>query len=460
WDVLGRLEVWDLPVSQHNVRLESIDDAVEACLALERRRGGLAFDVDGAVVKIDDRTLQAELGTAGREPRWAIAYKFAPAQATTTLQHIGINVGRTGSLTPFAVLEPVDVGGATLRLAVLHNEEDIHRKDIRVGDTVLVQRAGEVMPYVLGPLLDRRPPGTVPYVLPDRCPVCRSTVSHGDGEAVARCTGTFRTCSAQLRELTNHFCSRPAMDIRAVGPQLVTALIERRLLSDPADLYFLTAPQLEEIDRMGGRSARRVLQSLAESKKQPFRRVLFAIGVRHVGARTAELLAAHFKSIDWLRAASVADIQAVEGIGMKIGKSVFEVLRMPEYVTFVDKLSRAGVQLSIPREEAAGPLAGLTFAVTGRLHHYSRSAFEEHLQSLGASVASGVTRKTDYLVVGHDPSSKYQRAQKLGVAILTEDGFASFVAARRAVPQPYSSPAATDTANSTSATEFTPTHTE
>ncbi|HEX2187228.1 MAG TPA: NAD-dependent DNA ligase LigA, partial [Chloroflexota bacterium] len=425
WELLAQLREWGFAVNAENTRCETIEEAVACCLAWEQRRARLPYDIDGVVVKVDDLDLQAELGAVGREPRWAIAYKFPPAQATTRLRRIGINVGRTGSLTPFAILDPVQVGGVTIRLAVLHNEDDIRRKDIREGDTVLVQRAGEVRPYVVGPILSQRPAGTRQFELPRHCPVCGAPVSRGvdDGEAVARCTNTFAGCPKQLRERILHFCSRPAMDVQAVGEQLIDAMVTQRLVQDPADLYSLTKAQLMGLERMGERSAQHVLDNLARSKSRPFERVLFALGIRHVGARVAEILARAFGGLEALRQASLEEIVAVEGVGRKIAESVHAALRDPLVLAMVDKLARAGVSMTVERPAAHGPLAGQTFVVTGRLQGYSRAQIEQRIRALGGLVEDAVTRRTSYLVVGDEPGSKLTRARQLGTPILDEATF-------------------------------------
>ncbi|HET7770648.1 MAG TPA: NAD-dependent DNA ligase LigA [Chloroflexota bacterium] len=352
WEALETLPRWGFRTSEANARCETLDEVIGACRAWEARRQRLAYEVDGVVVKVDDRALQARLGAVGREPRWAIAYKFAPARATTRLRDVFVSVGRTGSLTPFALLAPVKVGGATLSMATLHNEGDMRRKDIRVGDTVLVQRAGEVMPYVVGPLIDRRPPGTAPFTLPETCPVCGAPAILPEGEAVRRCSSDFTGCAAQRRELLFHFCSRGGMDIQSIGRTLAQSLVTEGPVRDPGDLYFLTEGELTAVPRVGPKTARRILAEVEKSKARPFRKALFALGIRHVGVRGAEVLAEAFGSLERLRAASLDEITGVKGIGAKIGQSVYETLRHRPYVVFMDKLERANVNLVMrPRVE-------------------------------------------------------------------------------------------------------------
>jgi DNA ligase (NAD+) len=387
------------------------------------------------VVKIDDLDLQAELGAVGREPRWAIAYKFAPTQATTRLLRIDVNVGRTGSINPFAVLEPVQVGGVVVKLASLHNEEDIRRKDIRVGDTVIVQRAGEVIPQVIGPVLSKRPPDAQPYQLPTRCPRCGAAIVKPPGEAMARCTGGVQ-CPAQLFELLKHFASRDAMDIDGLGEKLAAALLEAGLVRDVADLYYLRKEQLVPLERMGEKRAENLLRSIAASRERPLERLLYALGIRHVGAQTAALLARRFGSLDALRAASEAEIAAVEGVGPVIAASVRAWFDEPRNLAVLEKLRQAGVRFTQEAAPTAGlPLAGKTFVLTGRLERMTRLEAEARIKELGGTVSDTVSRKTDYLVVGAEPGSKLRRAQQLGTRLLDEAAFEALLAGHP-LPEP------------------------
>src|SRR5207244_3419004 len=323
WEILEAFGKWGFKTNPNNRRVETIDEVMAACAEWEHRRESLDYEIDGVVVKVNDLHVQSELGAVGREPRWAIAFKFPPVQATTLLERIAVNVGRTGSLNPFAVLRPVQVGGVTISQATLHNEDDIRRKDIREGDTVLVHRAGEVIPQVIGPILTKRPPDSRPYEIPKTCPVCGSPVVRPEGEAMARCTGGFAKCIAQRFELLKHFVGRGSMDIEAVGEKLALSLIEKKLVYDPPDLYQLTKEQLVALERIGDKSAQNVLDNIAASKSRSLTRVLFALGIRYVGYQTAELLAQAFGSMDGVRAASLEEISHIEGIGPKIAESVY-----------------------------------------------------------------------------------------------------------------------------------------
>jgi DNA ligase (NAD+) len=424
WELLAWLRELGFRTNPHNQRVQGLDDVVAACLGWEERRETLDYDIDGVVVKIDDLDVQAELGAVGREPRWAIAYKFAPTQATTKLLRIDINVGRTGSVNPFAVLEPVQIGGVTVRLATLHNAEDIHRKDVRVGDTVVVQRAGEVIPQVIGPVLGKRPPDAVPYELPQTCPRCGAAIVKPDGEAMARCTGGVQ-CPAQLYELLKHFASRPAMEIDGLGEKLAAALLAAGLVHDVADLYALTKEQLVGLDRLADKSAENLLQSLEESKERPVARLVFALGIRHVGSQTAALLMNAFGSLDALREADEAAIGAVEGVGPKIAASVRAWLDEPRNLAVLEKLRAAGLRFAQEPTATDGdqPLAGCSFVITGRLEGLTRLAAEARIKALGGAVGDAVTRKTTHLVVGAEPGSKLRKAQKLGTTILDEAAF-------------------------------------
>src|SRR5579859_1591812 len=388
WEMLEAFRAWGFKTNPNNAHVTSIDEVVEACAEWEHRRESLSYEIDGVVVKVNDLDLQSELGAVGREPRWAIAFKFPPVQATTLLKSIEVNVGRTGSLNPYARLEPVQVGGVTISQATLHNEDDIRRKDIRVRDTVLVHRAGEVIPQVIGPILSKRPADAKPYELPTECPRCGSPVVRTEGEAMSRCTGGFAKCPAQRFELLKHFVGRGTMDIESLGEKLAWSLLEHKLVYDPSDIYQLTREQLVALERMGEKSAQNVLDNIAASKTRSLTRVLFALGIRYVGYQNAELLARAFGSMDRLRAASLEEILAVEGIGPKIAESVYAWFREPDglNVGMVDKLAAAGVNMSEGAHALGGPLAGLTLVVTGRLEHHSRTQIEQRIKDLGGAL--------------------------------------------------------------------------
>lgn len=427
WEVLQFLASMGFKTNPLNERVETIDAVAARCQEWEHRRHDLSYEIDGVVVKLNDLDLQQELGAVGREPRWAIAYKFAPTQATTRLLDIGINVGRTGSLNPFAVLEPVKVAGVTIKLATLHNEEDIQRKDIRIGDIVLVQRAGEVIPQVIGPIVDRRTGQERVFQMPDRCPVCGAPVVKPKGEAMSRCTGGY-SCPAQRFELLKHFVSRDAMDIEGMGEVLCSQLMKAGLVEDVADLYSLTKEQIVRLERKAEKSAQNLLESIERSKTRPLSRLLFALGIRYVGQQNAEALANAFGSLDALMSASYDSIAAVEGIGPKIAGSVVEYFSQERNRRVIEKLRAAGLRFTQEeRKPKALPLSGLNFVVTGRLKNYSRLQIEHRIKEMGGNVSDTVSRKTDYLVVGEEPGSKLKRAQQLGVRIIDEEQFEALV---------------------------------
>jgi len=424
WDSLQLMKGLGFKVNPESRLFSSIEEVMEFCASWEHKRESLDYEIDGVVVKVNDLELQQELGYVGREPRWAVAYKFPPTQATTKLKSIEINVGRTGSLNPFAVLEPVRLAGVTIKLATLHNEEDIHRKDIRIGDTVLIQRAGEVIPQVVGPILSKRTGEEQVFHMPERCPSCGGPVVKPEGEAMHRCTNAL-SCPAQQYELLKHFVSRAAMDIQGIGESLCQALLSAGLVHDVADLYYLKKEQLLGLERMADKSAQNVLDAIQESKGRPLARLIFALGIRYVGEETAKLLAAAFGSLDRLMGATFEQVSQVEGIGPKIGRSVVEYFTEPRNREVIEKLRRAGLRFE---EQPQGmpadlPLAGKLFVITGTLQGMSRLQAEERIRQLGGQASDSVTRKTDYLVVGENPGSKLQRARSLGIAILTDREF-------------------------------------
>ncbi|MEX2227597.1 MAG: NAD-dependent DNA ligase LigA [Dehalococcoidia bacterium] len=429
WDVLKWFEKLGFKVNPNIARFDTIDEVAQFSADWTEKRESLDYEIDGIVVKVDSLAYQRQLGVVGREPRWAVAFKFPPTQATTKLLRIDVNVGRTGTLNPFAVLDPVRIAGATVKLATLHNEDDIRRKDIRVGDIVIVQRAGDVIPQVVGPVLTKRARRSKPFAMPTACPVCGTEVVRPAGEAAYYCPN--RQCPAQRYRLLEHFVSRGAMDIDGIGESLAYALMDRGLVRDGADLYFLHAKRddLLGLERMGEKSVDKLLRGIEASKKRPLGRVLVALGIRHVGGEVASTIANHFGSIDAIMDASVADITAIPGIGEKIADSIGEHFALDENRAVVEKLRKAGVNL---REKAGGaregPLSGLSFVVTGRLERLSRDAAESLVKRCGGAVSASVTKKTNYLVVGAEPGSKLAKAEKLGTAILDEDQFLALLA--------------------------------
>ena len=438
WEALELMKSLGFKVNPESKLFDSIDEVMAYCAGWEQRRASLDYEIDGVVVKVNDLEIQQDVGYVGREPRWAVAYKFPPTQATTKLKSIEINVGRTGTLNPFAVLEPVRLAGVTIKLATLHNEEDVRRKDIRVGDTVLIQRAGEVIPQVVGPILSKRTGGEVEFHMPEKCPSCGGPVVKPENEAMHRCTNTLG-CPAQRYELLKHFVSRPAMDIQGIGESLSAALLEAGLVHDVAGLYYLQPQQFLSLERMGEKSAENVLKAIEESKERPLARLIFALGIRYVGEETGKLLADAFGSLDRLMAASYDEILSVEGIGPKIARSIVDYFANEWNRQVIEKLRGAGLRFEAEPEAPRSdlPLAGKQFVITGTLQGISRMRAEERIKELGGLAGSTVTRKTDYLVVGADPGSKLQKAQSLGTNILTGEEFQAMLAgAESEAPQP------------------------
>ncbi len=422
WETLEYLRSLGFKINPYNVHCQSIEDAEEYHRTWQQKRESLPYETDGIVVKVNSLALPQRLGVVGREPRWAVAYKFPPTQATTRLLDIGINVGRTGTLNPYAILEPVHVGGVTLRRVALHNEDDIHRKDIRIGDMVLVQRAGDVIPEVVGPIASRRTGEEKAFSMPSRCPVCQAEVIQPEGEAMHRCTNA--ACPAQALERLKHFVSRSAMDIAGIGEKLCTALFDNGLVRNIAEFYDLKLEQLASLERMGEKSASKVLRSIEESKNRSLARVIFALGILHVGAETAELLVRHFPSIDRLAGATKEELLTVPAIGPRIAESILIFFRQSGNQEIIRKLKEAGVKLEETRAELkAPPLSGQEFVLTGRLEGLTRQAAEAKIKELGGKVSSSVTQSTAYVVVGSDAGSKLDRARALGTRLVTEEEF-------------------------------------
>lgn len=401
----------------------NLDDVHERIAWWGRERERLDYDIDGVVLKVDDTREWDRLGYAGREPRWATAFKFPPQQRTTKLRRIEVNVGRTGVLTPFAVLEPVVVGGATVSMATLHNEGDIRRKDIREGDTVIVQRAGEVIPQVVGPVLSLRTGEEREWSMPGECPVCGAPVSREEDEAAYYCSNAG--CPAQQIRMIEHFASRGAMDIEGLGERMAHALFDSGLARDVAAIYDLTAEKLMTLPGIKAKAAGNLMRGIEASKQRPLANVIFALGIRHVGFETARLLAERVGSLEGLLDATEEQLQQIEGIGPVVAASIASWAQRPGNRDIVRRLVAHGVN---PRQSAGpgaaeGPLAGLTLVVTGRLESMSRAEAEDRIRAAGGKAGSSVTRGTDYLVAGAEAGSKLTKAQQLGTRVLDESAF-------------------------------------
>ena len=420
--LLERLGTLGFPVNEYATRCATIDDVYAFCVRWETERETLDYEIDGVVIKVDDLALQTKLGYAGKDPRWATAFKFRAQEARTKLLDIGINVSRSGKLNPYAILAPVAIGGVTVKMATLHNEADIARKDIRIGDTVIVHRAGDVIPYVVGPVHELRPDGAEVYRLPKRCPVCGSAIDHPPDDVFAYCTNV--SCPAQLRERLRHWCSRGAMDIEGVGDVLAATLVDADLCRDVADLYALDAEKLAALPRMGERSVQNVLAAIEGSKSRGLARVLPALGIRYVGGQNAALLAGDFGTLDTLAAASREELAATEGIGPQIAESVAFFFAQPQNRTVIERLRAYGVDLTAPLRprEAVGVLAGKTVVLTGTLPNLTRDEASALVTEAGGKVGSAVSKKTSYVVAGAEAGSKLTKAESLGVPVIDEAG--------------------------------------
>ncbi len=427
WEILTTLPKWGLKTNPLCRLVKGIHAAISYHHEIEKKREELPYEVDGIVIKVNDLSLWEKLGTKARSPRYALAYKFEPTQVTTQVLDIVVQVGRTGAVTPVAVLKPVKVGGVIVSRATLHNEDEIKRKDIRIGDWVLVQRAGDVIPEVVMPIKERRTGKERPFEMPKTCPVCGSKLVRKPGEAVWRCPN--KNCYAQLVRHLQHFASRNAMDIEGLGAKVARALVDAGLVRDVADLYYLKVEDLLQLPGFALKKAQNLYNAIQKSKKTTLARFLYALGIRHVGEVVAQLLAEHFKSLDRLRRASLDELLAIPGIGPEVAKSIVEFFRNERNQKTLEKLLAAGITFEdegaeTPEEK---PLKGLTFVFTGALKSMTRDQAKKKVQALGGRVASDVSRNVDIVVVGEKPGSKYQRAQKLGLKIINEDEFLKMI---------------------------------
>jgi DNA ligase (NAD+) len=423
-EILATLQEFGLPVDPRTERVGSLEEVFNFCERWQRDRHSIDYEIDGVVVKVDQVALQEELGATSHAPRWAIAYKFPPEERTTLLHQIAVNTGRTGIVTPFAILEPVYVSGVTVGRATLHNEDEVRRKDVREGDTVIIRRAGDVIPEVVGPVLSRRPKGARPWKFPKRCPSCGTELVRREGEAYRRCPNR-RGCPSQNVEWLFHFASRGAMDIEHLGYKTGMLLLDMGWVKDPADVYSLTREQLAQLPGFKEKSIENLVSAIESSKDRPLWRLLVALNIPHVGGHVAQVLARAFPSVDRLAAVSVEDLNAIEEIGPEIARSVHAWFHDGQNRKLLARLRKAGVRTEDPEPEALpeGPLSGKTIVITGGLESMSRDEATAAAQAAGARVASNVSKKTDFVVVGETPGSKYERARRLGVATVDEREF-------------------------------------
>jgi DNA ligase (NAD+) len=429
--LLESLARWGLPVEPHWKTLEGIEEVAGYCREWGEKRAAatrtLPFDTDGVVIKLDDIALRARLGTTSKFPRWAVAFKFPPEQVETTLRKIDINVGRTGAVTPFAVLEPVLIAGTTVSMATLHNANEVARKDARDGDRVVVEKAGDIIPQVVRVVNPDREDRSPRWEMPKECPRCGSNLVRAEDEAVWRCENT--SCPAKLQRGLEHFAARHAMNIEGLGESLIARLIADGLVASYADVYRLTADRLERVERLGKKSAANLIEQIARSKSRDFWRLIYGLGIRHVGERGAQALAGAFGTIQALRSATKEQLQAVPEIGPVVADAVYHYFAQPANQKLLDQLQQAGLKMAAPLASAAapGPLSGKTFVLTGTLSTMSRENATEAVQALGGKVSGAVSRKTDYVVAGDDPGSKLTKAETLGVMVLDETAFRKLI---------------------------------
>ena len=418
WEALQLLRAWGFPVNPHIYLAKTLEEVMDYCNQWEKERFNLPYEIDGVVIKINDLAQQQELGVVARDPRWAIAFKYPPTQVATRLLDIRVNIGRTGSVNPWAMLEPVSIRGVTVSRAALHNEGDIQRKDLRIGDWVLVQRAGEVIPQVVKPIVERRTGQEEVYHLPERCPLCDTPIVRIPDQAMAYCPN--EQCPARNLESIIHFVSRGAMDIETIGEKMCEQLVSAGYIKSVADFYSLTRDQLLALEGVKAKSADNMLTAIEASKQRSFWRLLFGLNIRYVGEKTAQLVAEAFGNIDRLMAANEAEIVGVPGIGPIIGHSLYTWLQDEKNRALIERLRQAGVNMQDEQRTTTGPLAGQTFLLTGRLSSMTRPAAEEAIVKLGGKIATGVSKSLNHLIVGEDAGSKLAKAQKAGVPIHDE----------------------------------------
>ncbi|MEP6849330.1 MAG: NAD-dependent DNA ligase LigA [Acidobacteriota bacterium] len=428
WEHFTWLEQNGFNVNPHRALCVGYDELVSFINDMETVRDGLDYEIDGVVVKVNSTALQQEFGATTKAPRWAIAYKYPARQATTKLLNIGIQVGRTGALTPVAHLNPVLLAGTTVGRASLHNEDEIKRLDIRIGDTVLIEKSGEIIPQVLQVVVSKRDGSETEFEFPDRCPVCDFDAIRPEGEAIRRCTNP--DCPAKIKGRIGYFSSRKAMDIEGLGDVLIETLVDSGMVSNVADLYSLKVEDISNLERKAEKSATKLIEEIEASKAHGLQRLLYGIDIRHVGERYAKILARNYRSVDRLAEASVEDLDSVPEIGLTVAESVYEWFRDPRNIELVDRLKAAGVQMEVDSASTAEldeRFVGKTFVLTGKLENYSRDEAAKLIEDRGGRVSSSVSKKTDYVVAGEDAGSKLAKAESLGVKVIDGESFGSML---------------------------------
>jgi len=425
---LNGLKKLDFKINPHSCLCHSLEEVIDFYEKWQEKRDDLDYEVDGVVIKVNATRQQRLLGSTAKFPRWAVSFKFPARQATTKINDIVIQVGRTGALTPVAVLEPVKLSGITISRSTLHNEDEITRKDVRIGDYVLVERSGDVIPKVVSVMKERRTGKEYKFNFPSNCPVCHSTTFKPEGEAVSRCTNP--SCPAKFRESLLHFASRRAMNIEGLGDAIVDQLLAKKLLTTLPDIYSLKLENIVDLERMGPKSSKNLLKEIEKSKNVDKARLIFALGIRYVGERTAHALASHFKSVDALIHASYEELIQIQDVGHKVAESILFFFSQPENIDLINKLREAGLNFSAKKEakESKKTLAGRTFVLTGKLTRFTRDEAKEIIEHLGGQVTSSVSRKTSLIIVGESPGSKLQKAKKFGIPQLDESEFESLIA--------------------------------
>ena len=405
--------------------LRSVEDINRQVLSINENRESLACDIDGAVIKVNDLHLRETLGATAKFPRWAAAYKYPPEIKPTVVEDIVVQVGRTGVLTPKAVVRPVRLAGTTVTNATLHNQDFISERDIRIGDTVLIRKAGEIIPEILEVDFAKRPQGTVAYTLPTVCPVCGAPTRRDDDGAFLRCTGAY--CPAQLSRTIAHFVSRDAMDIEGLGASIVDALIEKGLLHTAADIYYLTLDEVKQLWQKGDTAAKKLLQAIENSKTQDLGRLIYALGIRQVGAKTGKVLASHFGNLDALMQANLEELVEISDVGEVTAQAIFDWFKQPQSAEMIEKLRSAGVNFESTRQVTDNRFLGMTFVLTGALTKFTRDEATEKIESFGGKASGSVSKKTSYVVVGENAGSKERKARELGIPILSEDEFLQMI---------------------------------